>query len=336
MQEFREICPGIYLYRCLHFSPQELNDPQAIGIIIERDMQLAGLCKRQSQTSLIIMNFLGEAISAGMAQPLADNLRALGARVAGVFMVPNTIKVDYPIEIIPYWNANDSDWFGRFQRGRPAQYDLATDRHLICLNRRQSAVRTQVVDWLIDNVDKSKMILSYESHHTLNTERQRLLDGPVDQDRMHRPPPDSWLGAAIKLITEGNEQGYPNVPETVLVSEKTFKCFAWRQFPLWVSLPGTVQAVRDMGFDVFDDLFDGHTYDLVQDQDQRIKAVVKQVKAWTKQPIWKLQDLRQRHHRRLQRNFLRLADLARQRDVDMTRIETKYIKMFADNHPFRV
>lgn len=336
MQNIRQIHPGVYQYHCLHFSPQELDDLQQIGVIIARDLQISGLRKSEMQNSLVIMDFLGEAISAGMAQPLADTLRALGVRVAGVFMVPNTADADYPWISISHWCANHSDWFARFQQARSDQYDLTTDRKLICLNRRPSLVRSRIVDWIRNHMDESEVIFSLESISGTHRVRQRLLDGPVDEIKQHRPPPEPWLRAAIKLITEGNEQGHPNVPETVLVSEKTFKCFAWRQFPVWVSVPGTVKAVRDMGFDVFDDVFDGHAYDEIQDQDQRIDAVLAQLQGWIKQPTWRLQDLRQRHHRRLQKNFLLLKRLARQRDLDLAGAHKKYAKMFADNHPFRV
>lgn len=69
------------------------------------------------------------------------------------------------------------------------------------------------------------------------------------------------------------------VPETLyfgqgrLVSEKFTNSVMGFCFPIMVAVPGTVQYLRDLGFDMFDDVID-HSYDLVQDSVQRAFAVV--------------------------------------------------------------
>lgn len=298
---------------------------------------LSGLRPRHFANSLVMLNFLGEAIDAGLAQPLADTLRTMGAKVAGIFMVPNQGNADYPWQLIPHWCANHTEWLDRFQRAYPRNFNLQTDRRLICLNRRHSPVRSKVVRRLLQHFPEREILISHECLQGIaDTGQIRLLDGPVGERRQHRAPDPQWLRAAVKVITEGNEQHMHNVPETVLVSEKTFKCFAWRQFPIWISVPGTVQAVRDMQFDVFDDLFNGHDYDTIQDQQLRVKTALDCAVNFAKQPIWKLQDIRKRHLDRLQENHKKLCALAKQRDQDFVRIRTQFVKMFADNHDFRV
>lgn len=336
MKHIAQTQPAVFEYWCLHFSPQELADPECVALMINRDLMLTGVRKRQLHGALVIMNFLGEAIDAAMAQPLAHCLRELGARPAGIFMVPLT-EADYPTTSIPYWCANHSDWFDRFHQAWPGQFDLATDRRLICLNRRWSPLRTKIIRHLEQHFESREILLSLNSQQNLATARpQLLLDGPVNDQKQHRAPEAHWLRAAMKLITEGNEQHMPNVPETVLVSEKTFKCFAWRQFPIWASVPGTVQAVRDMGFDVFDDLFDGHAYDVITDQQQRINTVLDLATHFASQPLHQLQALRHLLRDRLQRNYRRLKQLAHQRDHDLVNARDRFIKMFAHNHDFRV
>ena len=368
MQRIRQIQSGVFEYQCLHFSPQELADPQQIRFMIDRDLMLTGVRKRQFQNALVIMNFLSEAIDAKMAQPLADVLRGLGAQPAGIFMVPLCAgtplardmlprtqarsdqtspppvrslispaarvarAADYPRVTIPYWCANHSDWFDRFRCVYPEPFDPVTDRRVICLNRRWSPVRDRIVHHLLGHFDPQEILLSHNSLESLQGKSdQMLLDGSVDHVQQHRAPPTSWLRAAVKLITEGNEQHMPNVPDTVLVSEKTFKCFAWHQFPIWVSVPGTVQAVRGMGFDVFDDLFGGHDYDCVLDQDKRIHQVLDIATQFLSRPIPELADLRQHHLSRLQANWRRLMQLAAQRDQDLAQARTRFIKMFVEN-----
>lgn len=327
---------GVFEYWCLHFSPQELADFNQIKLMIEHDLMLTGVRKRQFVDALVIMNFLGEAIDAAMAQPLAHCFREMGAKPAGIFMVPLT-EADYPSVTIPYWCANHSDWFDRFHKAYPGQFNLTTNRRVICLNRRCSPIRTRVVSHLMQHFDMHELLLSHESLKTAPpTARTRYLDGPVGEKNQHRAPDQAWLKAAVKLITEGNEQRMPNVPQTVLVSEKTFKCFAWRQFPVWVSVPGTVQAVRDMQFDVFDDVFDGHVYDTIPDQTQRVTAALELVTDFASQPLHQLRDFRHRMKDRLQSNYRRLKQLVHRRDHDLVNARNKFIKMFVQNHDFRV
>jgi hypothetical protein len=49
--------------------------------------------------------------------------------------------------------------------------------------------------------------------------------------------------------------------DTIFISEKTWKPFMSGQLGIWLSNPGTVKFLRDIGLDVFDDIFYDHTYD---------------------------------------------------------------------------
>ena len=63
---------------------------------------------------------------------------------------------------------------------------------------------------------------------------------------------------------------------TRFLTEKTFKAFALRQIPIWVAVPGLVEEVRKLGFDLFEDIVD-HSYDQIQDPDQRRQKIVETV-----------------------------------------------------------
>lgn len=333
MQAFSTIETNVFEYSCLHYSPQELADPAQIDNMILRDLQLSGLRPRQLENSLVIMNYLGEAVDSTMARPLMTALRQRGAEVSGIFMVHDQNTVDYASAVIPHWCSNHCDWLTRFEKSRGLHYDLNTKLRLICLNRRHSPVRTKVVHYLLDNFQSREILISHESKKNLHSNGpvpKLLLDGPVDSVSQHQAAPEEWLRAAIKLITEGNEQNYSNVPETVLVSEKTFKCFAWRQFPIWISVPGTVQAVRDMGFDVFDDHLD-HSYDLECDQDRRVDMILDMTLDFASRPMHQLAALRKRMTLRFNKNYQRLRQLANLRDRDLKQARQRFIEMFAQN-----
>lgn len=60
----------------------------------------------------------------------------------------------------------------------------------------------------------------------------------------------------INVVTETNEFD----SDTIMLSEKTFKAFAWHQIPIFNATKGHVDTVRSLGFDLFDDIID-HSYD---------------------------------------------------------------------------
>lgn len=58
------------------------------------------------------------------------------------------------------------------------------------------------------------------------------------------------------------------------ITEKTLHTFLTGMIPIWLSSAGTVQFLRDVGFDVYDDFVD-HSYDLETDNYQRVyRAIV--------------------------------------------------------------
>jgi len=58
-----------------------------------------------------------------------------------------------------------------------------------------------------------------------------------------------------------------------LLSEKTFKCLYVQQIPIFCAAAGTVSHLRDLGFDMFDDIVDHSKYDSITDWKQRIVAM---------------------------------------------------------------
>lgn len=81
--------------------------------------------------------------------------------------------------------------------------------------------------------------------------------------------------AAIHLVQETSyeftedEWGTP----VSMISEKSMKPLAWGQLPLFLCFKNQVQKIRELGFDVFDDIID-HSYDNVDDPNLRIQMVI--------------------------------------------------------------
>jgi hypothetical protein len=120
------------------------------------------------------------------------------------------------------------------------------------------------------------------------------------------PNTDIFYRAHVNLVVESSNQLDEQSWKLVFLTEKSFKTFAWHQFPVWYSVPGTVRQVRDLGFDLFDDVFENHAYDQIQDPDQRRTAVVELVQRVISQDLDKLKT---QHWERLQQNSLHLAQL---------------------------
>jgi hypothetical protein len=58
--------------------------------------------------------------------------------------------------------------------------------------------------------------------------------------------------------------------EEPLLSEKTFKTLYTQQIPIFCAASGTVAHLRNLGFDMFDDIINHNKYDVIQDWKQRI------------------------------------------------------------------
>ena len=77
---------------------------------------------------------------------------------------------------------------------------------------------------------------------------------------------------------------------SLFLSEKSFKPFALGQSFLSWSDCGTVNALRELGYDVFDDIFD-HSYDSIKDDKRRLLSLRDQVKATNKKGVDKFSKI---------------------------------------------
>jgi hypothetical protein len=110
-------------------------------------------------------------------------------------------------------------------------------------------------------------------------------DGIVKRNNYTSTYPQRAIDSIIKVVLESTYDDViiPNNPydfsycggvfsDRVMLTEKTFFGFQSYQIPLYVTVRGHVQVVRDLGFDVFDDIVD-HSYDLEADPAKRIQMV---------------------------------------------------------------
>jgi pantothenate kinase-related protein Tda10 len=100
--------------------------------------------------------------------------------------------------------------------------------------------------------------------------------------------------------------------KSVFLTEKTWKVIMQHQLPIWYGVPGTVDQVRQLGFDTFDDILNNHQYDTVQNESERYQQVFELIANINQQySLADCQQLRNQLAPRLMANYQQLAELSK-------------------------
>jgi len=204
----------------------------------------------------------------------------------------------------------NGNWYNHLRHYNVDWQGLSMTHKLTCLMRRPSIGRANLVKRLLSKFRPSDMIMTFGTNGSdTSDEIKRLIwpqpcpiviDRPsVDQVSQHRIDHDLFYKSPVNLVVESSSQIDPNTWRSIFITEKTFKALAWYQFPIWYAVPGLVKEVRKMGFDVFDDVFEHHTYDSIRDPWVRMTQVVQLTRRVCDQDVV---ALRQQHWSRLKSN----------------------------------
>ena len=93
------------------------------------------------------------------------------------------------------------------------------------------------------------------------------------------------------------------------MTEKSYKCFALFQIPVWLASYRAVACYRELGFDVFDDIID-HSYDLESDPVKRISRVADEIQRICDQSHTQLLEIKNQLLPRFEHNWTRLRHYA--------------------------
>jgi hypothetical protein len=239
---------------------------------------------------------------------------------------------EYPIVGHTKSMVNHGDFLSNIQKHPPDQ-QIVLDKKFLCLIRRASPSRAAFASQLRQSIDPANIRMSFGSHHHSVELREFqplfpndvlpiLLDGIIPGDNREKiyDVENLWYQSLFNIVVESSTQTDPDVWTSIFITEKTFKAFAMCQIPVWFAVPGLVQQVRALGFDLFDDIID-HSYDSIQDQNLRIQAVIDFVSALDQlYSVDNCQNMRFALWDRLQANYnllstLRQADAAELRDT---------------------
>jgi len=224
--------------------------------------------------------------------------------------VVDVSKLPYPAICIPDRLIYNGNWFMHLEHYHVDWKHIEMTHRLVCLMRRPSVSRGNLAKRLLSKFQLLDLIMTFGTNGVEPSQDIKdlvwpqpypmIVDRPMaDQIFQHRIDHDFFYRAPVNLIAESSSQSDPNVWRSIFITEKTFKAMAWHQFPIWYAVPGLVEQVRCMGFDVFDDIFDNHVYDKIDDPWVRMTQVVLLARQVCNQDLG---QLRKHNWQRLEKN----------------------------------
>lgn len=264
----------------------------------------------------------GEREMRAVAQSLREQSWFDTSRSVFLHNVFDPITADIKHVAWPWYMVDHSGWLSAWQ-SLPIDWNQVTrDRWFICMMRRPSEQRSRFFRIMRDRFHIDTYRVSYASmidHARFDPiagiDLPVLLDGPTPGIEQHRATDPRIFRCLTDLIVESsNQEAESSSWTSTYASEKTFKCFAWHQIPIWYAAPGHVAHVRNLGFDTFDDLMQSHAYDMVSDPAARADAVLDTLQDFLRMHVDLTPDqLSQRIWPRLRSNHRLLVDYHQRR-----------------------
>ena len=203
--------------------------------------------------------------------------------------------------------------------------------HYICLNNSHRWQRYQLVKQLLDK-DLSKFgKISYlenpgqDSRFPIVIEKSNVTW--TEQRSLNMP---ELTNALLNVITETAYEPLPNSNQLVNhhrpgMTEKSYKCFALFQLPIWLAPYKAVSCYRQLGFDVFDDIID-HAYDLEVDPAKRIGLVAQQIQNFCQLSLDHIVELKVKLIPRFEKNWQVLNSYAHNFDAEVPQWQEVFTK----------
>lgn len=293
----------------------------AIGDIVTDDLSNDNLDVADISKFLWFIDLKPEGIN-------AEDLKYLYEFLISHGLTPNNFRVafscvedvnnlPYPAITIPDRLIHNGNWPEHLRAQNISWKDLPMTHKFVCLMRRPSIGRAHLTKRLHNNFVKEDMIVTFGTSGSRTSQEIKdivnphpvplVVDQPdVDRETQHKLSHNLFYCAPVNLVVESSSQLDPGVWRSVFVTEKSFKALAWHQFPLWYAVPGLVAEVRRQGYDVFDDLFENHYYDSIQDPWVRMTQVILLLKRVVKHDLI---ALREQLWNRLESNANRIAEV---------------------------
>lgn len=272
--------------------------------------------------SIILENCMEAPDYYNHLKPLCDTLNTINVDDRDILF---WATIDEPNDI-PIKSINTYNGITIGSRHYLTDLSFKTDTHFVMLAKNPRPLRVMMANEILKRgLDKFGNIscgcgqwwYDYENSPYVDSEFKSLfpiiLDGPVPDgsSKQHQVDDSRITNAAINVICETSQDSVLEGPilwTMPFITEKTGKAFSLCQFPLMISVPNTVEKLRNMGFDVFDDIID-HSYDMEPDPIVRIKMVCDQLEKLCN--IDNIAAFREAHWSRLINNRTHLVNIIR-------------------------
>lgn len=203
--------------------------------------------------------------------------------------------------------------------------------HFVCLNRGHRWQRYKLVKSLLDHGLNHKGKITYIKSPSWADSRFLTLSGQDIDWQQQRDINDPGIqGALFNVVCETAYEPEPG--SSVLthhhrpgMTEKSYKCFAIGQIPIWLAPYRAVSCYRDLGFDVFDDIVD-HSYDLEPDPVQRIAMVANQVQRVCGLSLSAVVDLKHSYQARFEHNWNNLLRYAHDFSTEIPQWQALFLR----------
>lgn len=281
--------------------------------LFAEDLERANLTVDQLKKYIIIVNPNWEGHNAKDIEPFRIMLSELGFPMQqfGVFFscYEDTDSLPYPAECNTERLIYMSHWHPLLKKQNIPWANLDMDKKLVILMRRASESRCTLAKKLLDVFSSSDIRITLGTFPKMIPDEWRKLVSPYSypmyvegdtssNEEQHHPQHNLFYKAPVQLVVESSNQTDRFAWRNIFITEKSYKVFAWHQFPLWYAVPGTVDKLRDARFDLFDDIID-HSYDRETNPEIRMDRVVAEVYRFCKHDGI---ELRTHHWDRLEYN----------------------------------
>ena len=327
--------PGMLRYGAAHYITDQMHTTGYCEQQIVYDCERSGITAEEFAQSKIVLSFLDEGFGPAEIAPLTDILsRTHASRFLVLFNAHiNVDALPYPARCFTAWLINRSEY-----KLDQLNYNFAIvlDRKFLCLLRRPTLNRARLAGFFLDNIGLDTVRLSFSSgakggldqyRDVVGQELPLLVDGMLtDRVQEFDIANPIFHSCLFNIAAETSSQTEYNW-RSVFLTEKTWKAIMQRQIPIWYGVPGLVKHVRSLGFDTFDDILDGHQYDVIQTESVRQQAVFDLItKLNNDYSLADCQTLRQQLQPRLAANFEQLLDYFRtnRRQVSNAVLEFDY------------
>lgn len=314
MRSVAQLGPGAVWYRVNHFGREHLTDWAVLHQAVVRDFAESGIELASIKDQQLVLDFSIEGHDAADVDLVVQYFE----QMMPINQIGVLFNAAVNVEELRYraasWTTHLVDhmaWFSTYQ----AQHPRTLTHKFLCLNRRPSQIRAEFLSALLDQVSDTEVMCSFGAngdvvgcyqHLFPRHQLPLLIDGTCTDIVSQHQLPQIFQQCMFNIICESSDPGSNQTWNSCFVSEKTFKCFALQQIPIWMAVPGLVREVRRLGFDLFDDIVD-HSYDRIQDHHQRRSAVLAEIVRLDQQyPRDQLPYLQQHLTTRLENNYNRL------------------------------